>query len=434
MFVRNGACFLALTLATGIVGCGDDDDPSTDSGETRSVSGLSECRVEVEGFYYIGGLVPFTGPLSIGDTLVNGIRQSLADINANGGVNGRPLGLMTCDSGCDGTTASSNLSELLAASPTVSGVVGAACSGATLPMVQDVATPAGLTVISPASSSPALTTVDSAGVFFRTFPSDALQGQIVSAIAEREGLSSVFVINRDDAYGTGLRDVFISEFSGTTGAFTYDDTSATFAADAINAAQAATPDGVFLIGFQTDGAAIFREAIDQSFSPTLWLGPDGLRNATFVETVANNGALEGMSGTIPAASTGATFDTFDTRYRELFGAAPESFTSNAYDATYVLAIAMELSANPEDVAEVRSNVANVSSGTEIGPESWATLVSEIAGGATSVDYRGASGPVDFDSAGDVVAFTEEWEIQGGQFTPTACWTPSVQQIGADCQP
>jgi ABC-type branched-subunit amino acid transport system substrate-binding protein len=402
----------------------------TPDGDAREVEGLTSCDVVEPGHYYIAALTTFTGPAILGESHERALLQALDDINANGGVDGRSVGLITCDSACDASTAQAAANEVLGATPPVSGILGPLCSGATVPVVENVLTTNGIPTISPSASTPSLTDVEDDGWFFRTLPSDALQGVIINAIAQREGLQKVFVINRDDAYGNGLREVFLGEFDaagGTSDFIAFDDESPDFAATAIQAAQAFEPEAVFIVGFPNDAAAIMQTAINESFDPAMgWLGPDGLRNDDFIANVGNDAYLEGMRGTIPASPTGPQFQTFADRYRELYGEDPGAFAVNIYDGAYLLAMAMELAEDPENRAQVQSELASsLDEGTDIGPESWAELQTAVED-ASTVDYVGASGPVDFDENGDVVSNLEEWRITNGAFETVNCWTPEAE--------
>lgn len=416
----------AALIASLAAGCDDGDGGDSDGGAptTREVTGLSACSVALPGYYYIGAAVPITGPLPVGESMEQAVLQALTNINANGGVDGRPVGLVTCDSACDATTATAALREL-AGIDLVSGVIGPACSGATIP-ASAVAISEGITIVSPSATSPAITDLADDGWVNRTVPSDSLQGKIMAAIADREGLTNVFVANRDDPYGNGLRSAFIENFELLGGSATFEayDPDAPALADAvIVAGEAAAPDGVFLIAFTTDGAAILQTAISRGFDPGPWMFPDGLRDPSFITSVGNDGFLEGQFGTIPASPTGADFMAFLTRYQELYAEAPGPFGANAYDAAMLLAIAMALSSDPEDRTQVRDNLGNTSTGAVVGPEQWDVFVGAMAAGM--VNYEGAAGAVDLDENGEPVSDVEEWTITSGSFETVGCWTPDA---------
>lgn len=422
MMVRASVLCVWVALASACDGGGSGTDGGTPS-ETRMVSGLSTCRVALPGYHYLGASLPVTGPLPVGEGMEQAILTALTNINANGGIDGRSVGLVTCDSACDGTRAVAALTELANASP-ISGVVGCGCSGETIP-ASAIAIEEGLVMVSPSSTSPAITDLADEGWINRTAPSDALQGKIMAAIADREGLTNVFVLNRDDPYGNGLRSVFIENFEflgGSADFLAYDEEAPGFADSAMTAAAAATPDGVFMISFTTDGAALAQTAISRAFDPRAWMFPDGLRDTSFVEAVGDDAFLEGALGTIPASPTGANFATFTARYTALWGEAPGPFGANAYDAAMLITIAMALG-EADDRVSVRDNLRNTSTGTVVNPEQWDVFLGAASAGM--VNYEGAAGPVDLDANGDTVSNVEEWTIRAGAFETVGCWTPDA---------
>ncbi len=422
MKVRASVLGVWVALLWACDGGGSGTDGGTPD-ETRMVTGLSMCSVALPGYYYLGASLPVTGPLPVGEGMEQAIVTALRNINANGGIDGRSVGLVSCNSACDGTRAVAALTELANASP-ISGVVGCACSGETIP-ASAVAIAEGIVMVSPSSTSPAITDLDDQGWVNRTAPSDALQGKIMAAIAEREGLTNVFVLNRDDPYGNGLRAVFIESLEllgGSADFLAYDGEAPGFADAAITAAAAGSPDGVFMISFTTDGAALAQTAISRAFDPGAWMFPDGLRDASFVEAVGDDAFLEGALGTIPASPTGANFATFTARYMELWAEEPGPFGANAYDAAMLIAIAMALG-DPEDRTSVRDNLRNTSTGTVVNPEQWDVFLGAASAGM--VNYEGAAGPVDLDEFGDPVSSVEEWTIRAGAIETVGCWTPDA---------
>ena len=76
----------------------------------------------------------------------------------------------------------------LITSDKVVAIMGADCSGVTTAIANNVAVPNGVPMISPSATSPALTTIEDNGYFFRTAPSDARQGQLLAEITMGRGI------------------------------------------------------------------------------------------------------------------------------------------------------------------------------------------------------------------------------------------------------
>jgi branched-chain amino acid transport system substrate-binding protein len=98
-------------------------------------------------------------------------------------------------------------------------IIGPAFSGVTLDVAAEVSIPAGVLLLSPSATSPAITDLDDDGLVWRTAPSDALQAVPITALVKRfeerlrseRGLAEgdvikVAVVAKGDAYGTGLFD------------------------------------------------------------------------------------------------------------------------------------------------------------------------------------------------------------------------------------
>ena len=115
--------------------------------------------------------------------------------------------LIVLDSGCDGTQAATAAQTLVDSG--VSVIVGAACAGATLGAIA-VAAPAGVPMVSYASTAPGVTTADDNGHLFRVVPSDAQQAVALVAVAAAAGAKNPAVLYMTNDYGSGLGDNFAS--------------------------------------------------------------------------------------------------------------------------------------------------------------------------------------------------------------------------------
>jgi branched-chain amino acid transport system substrate-binding protein len=110
------------------------------------------------------------------------------------------------DSTCIDAGAATAVAERLITSDGVSGIIGGDCSGVTGAMLANVAVPNGVVMISPSATSPALSTAEDNGLFFRTAPSDARQGVVMAEVLLEPGITSVAVTYTNNDYGKGLAD------------------------------------------------------------------------------------------------------------------------------------------------------------------------------------------------------------------------------------
>ena len=154
--------------------------------------------------YKIGLLSPQTGPIAVyAPGFQDAANVAIAELNDN--EDGNVFELVIQDSGCDGTQAATATQTLVDSG--VVGIVGAACSGATLGAIA-VASEAGIPMVSYASTSPAVTTASDNGYLFRVVPSDAQQAIALTAVVSDAGDSNPAILYMTNAYGSGVADNF----------------------------------------------------------------------------------------------------------------------------------------------------------------------------------------------------------------------------------
>lgn len=231
-----------------------------------------------DGVLKIGSLLPETGSLAfLGAPEFAGVEYAIAEINEAGGVLGAPVEYSQGDSG-DTSTDTATVTSTRLIGEGVDAIVGPASSGVALTVIDQI-TAAGVTMFSPANTSPALSTYDDKGLYFRNAPADGLQGAIVANLVIEDGASSAYILNLDDAYGNGIAEVVadVLESSGVSvlGVKAYDPTAASFDAE-VDEVVAADPDAVVLISFD-EGSRILRSAVEKGIGPTakFWYGTDG---------------------------------------------------------------------------------------------------------------------------------------------------------------
>jgi ABC-type branched-subunit amino acid transport system substrate-binding protein len=231
-----------------------------------------------DGVLKIGSLLPETGSLAfLGPPEFAGVEYAIDEINNAGGVLDKPVEYSQGDSG-DTSTDTATVTSTRLLGEGVDAIIGAASSSVTLTVV-DAITTAGVTMFSPANTSPALTSYDDKGLYFRDAPPDGLQGAIVSGLVQEDGNASVFILNLDDAYGNGISDVVETVLTDAgvevLGHIAYDPTAASYDAE-VGEVVAADPDAVVLVSFD-EGSKILRTAVEQGIGPTVknWYGVDG---------------------------------------------------------------------------------------------------------------------------------------------------------------
>src|SRR6266705_3646034 len=211
----------------------------------------------------IGTLLSITGALSPygpGDT--KGAQLADAQINAAGGVLGQPVILYSDDDQTDPTAAAAATTKLITQNH-VNAIVGAQFSGGTIASI-GIAKATGVPMVSPSATSPALSNLTlTGGYFFRTAPSDALQG-VVAANYLFNNLSYRYInlIGRDDSYGRGLVGVINTKFTSLGGHVNtpviINPKATTFQTD-IQTLFSTNPQAVYFAGFPGEGLILMSQ-------------------------------------------------------------------------------------------------------------------------------------------------------------------------------
>lgn len=349
----------------------------------------------------IGTALPQTGSLAfLGPPEEAGVALALKDINeAAKGIN---LTVEWGDSGdLDNKAYETEIPRLLSAG--VKAIIGAASSGTSLAFIDQVVG-AGVLQFSPANTSPTLTTYDDKGLYFRTAPSDLLQGEVLGNLMAADGHQTAAMIVLNDAYGTGLRDATQASFEAAGGSivaapvFNPGDTN--FSAQ-ISEALAASPDAIVLITF--DEAKTIVPALVSQFPKEKIYFVDG--NLADYSEVFEPGTLTGAKGTAPGLDPDTIMD-FLTRMDDNWVAEGNAkldsylYGPESYDAVVLIALAA-LAADSTNGVLMAGKLQEVSGGSGSGTKctSFAECADIIIGGGVA-DYDGISSPVTFDEYGD----------------------------------
>jgi len=343
----------------------------------------------------IGLLSPQTGPIAqYAPGFEDAGKVAIAELNEQY-EGDYTFELIIGDSGCDGTQAATAAQTLIDSG--VKAIVGAACSGATLGAIA-VTAPAGVPMISYASTSPAISGADDNGHLFRVVPSDAQQAVALAAVASASGASKPAVLYMTNDYGAGLGDNFASNWSGDVCVQVgYDPAEGSY--DASTLAQSVVDggcDSVLLMSYATDGAAIMEALSAQGFSGQV-IGADGIADAAFTESFTDASAVGGLIATRPRpGEESSAKSSFEAAYAAAGGADGAIYTGETYDAIKLVAAAV--------VSDPDGN-----------------LVTAI--NKTGVNYAGASGTHTFDANGDVLGTGYEvCQFDGTNFSCPRVWT------------
>ena len=384
----------------------------------------------------IGTLLPITGDLAQYGAPMQDTAVLLVDqVNRCDGVRERSVQLITEDSQTEpsrGVAAMTKLAEV----NQVGGVVGGAASAISTAAI-DVAVRNQVVQISPASTSPVFTSRaqngDFNGFWFRTAPSDALQGPALAQLAHDRGFSSIAVLAINNDYGNGLAAALIPAFEALGGtvsnggkAIFYPPDAATFDAE-VAAAYRGRPDGgqpdgqadgqpdaVVLIAYPETGSLVLRAAFEQGYldGATQLLLTEGMKAEQIAELVGKNSQGEfivaGALGTAPQPGGPALTDFLET-YNNAYNTTPEIFDANTWDAVALLVLAAESSGEFTGSA-LKDHISKVANAPGIEVSNVCQALALLREGQ-EINYQGASSKIELDQWGDVRGNYAIWQVK-----------------------
>ena len=364
----------------------------------------------------IGIILGFTGPIeSLTPAMAQGAEAAIAEVSASGQLlSGSTVTAIRADSTCiDSAVASANAEKLITADK-VNGIMGADCSGVTGAILANVAMANGMVMISPSATSPALSTAEDNGLFFRTAPSDARQGAIMSSVLMDRGITSVAVSYTNNDYGKGLADAFQAAYVADGGSVTinaaHEEGKADYSSE-VGALASAGGQALVVAGY-IDGAGknVTQGAIDTG-AFDMFLFPDGMIGAN-LENFGTD--LDGSLGTVPGLDPTNPAASAMVKIGEANGfAGGDAFVGESYDAAALMLLAMA-SAKSSDPQVYKDHVMKVANGTgeKIYPGELAKGI-KLASYGVAIDYVGASS-VTLIGPGEAAGNFREIQIQNGK--------------------
>ncbi len=339
----------------------------------------------------IGILLGFTGPIeSLTPDMASGAELAMKEASESGAfMGGSKITPVRGDSTCVDAAAATATAERLITSDGVSAIMGADCSGVTTAVLQNVATAKGVVMISPSATSPALSTVQDNGLFFRTSPSDARQGQVIAEILREKGVKSAAISYTNNDYGKGLAASIQSNFEAIGGKVTvsasHEDGKADYGPEVAALAQAGG-DVLVVAGYLDQGGkGVIQASIDAGAFGTFVL-PDGMIGDSLPAAIGAD--LNGSYGTLPGTDSPGADKFSGLATAAGFKAGP--YAPQSYDAAALIIMAMQ-AAGSSDSSKFKDKVFSVANapGEKIYPGELGKALKIIASGG-DVDYVGAT--------------------------------------------
>ncbi len=283
-----------------------------------------------------GGTVTFgaAGPWDQAYGLANkqGIELAVDEINASSDWNGRHLQIKFENDSASGIRAAA-IAQQFDSTPSVVAVVGHVNSTAMVSAAKVY--DKHLAAIATTATSPALTGISPWA--FRVITSDSANAITIAQFANAKGYKRVAVLYENNPYGRGLADNFRKHFSGQVISIDpiRDDAEQSFE-PYVSYFKQMHPDMIFVAGTDVSGLAFLKEARRQNLAAAL-VGGDGW------QTLAPSALAEGIFVGAPfsAQDPRPEVQTFVAAYKKKFNAIPDGNAALAYDATKLLAAAVE---------------------------------------------------------------------------------------------
>ena len=367
----------------------------------------------------IGVLMGFTGPIeSLTVGIAGGAKLALQEVTdskrlLSGYPGGIRLEAVDADTTCVDAAVATSAAERLVNSDGVAAIVGALCSGSSIAAANNVAIPNGVVMVSPASTSPAITGLDDNGLFSRTAPPDARQGQVLASLQYGMGIEEVAVSYVNNDYGKGFADAFMDAFERQGQAVVllsagHEGDKADYSAEV--AALAATgAEHLVVLGYLNQGGNQILDGAIQSGAFSSYSGGDGMYGQSLIDELGDG--IEGMIVTAPGGeSVGAEMWKAVATAGGLSLDGP--FQGEAYDAAALIALAIQ-AAGSADRAAIAGSIMAVANapGEKIYPGQLSKALDIIRGGG-DVAYHGAS-EVELNDAGDPPGAYQQYVAQGG---------------------
>jgi branched-chain amino acid transport system substrate-binding protein len=268
-----------------------------------------------------------------------------------------------------------------------------------------------MVMISPSATSPALSTVEDNGLFFRTAPSDARQGVVMSEIIMDRGIDTVAVTYTNNDYGKGLADSFAAAFEEMGGTVTlvaaHEDGKADYSAE-VGALASAGGDVLVVAGYvDQGGSGIIQAALDTGAFDTFVL-PDGMVSPRWSTISARISTARSARTPAPTAKARASSRAWPRAGFD--GTSP--FSAESYDAAALILLAMQAAGSTDPAITRADHGRGQRARQPILPGELGKALEILANGG-DVDYVGASA-VELIGAGESAGNYREIEIRAAK--------------------
>ena len=367
----------------------------------------------------IGALMDVTGPIAnFMPPLQNATALAIKHINAQGGLLKGKAVLVVGDTQGGAQTAVDAASKLVNLEK-VAVVMGAFMSGTTMAAANAATIPAGVVLLSPTATTPAMTNLADKDTVYRLVPSDNYQGEVLARMVLKAGIKKVAVTYVNNDYGVGIGGTFIAAYKAAGGTVTaeakHEEKKNSYRSE-LATLTAGGPEALVVIAYAGDsGGVIVKQSLEGGLFKR-FIGTDGLRDEALIKAVGAKPLADSFfsSPTSPADNPAQAMlhKMFNDEYK---AGADKAFVDQTYDATFMVALAIERAGSAErDKIAAGLRAIATGKGEAIRPGEWAKAKKLIAEGK-AITYVGAGGAYVFDAKGDVTGHIGKFVVDGDKY-------------------
>lgn len=414
---------VAMVLAL-IAGCStapatgsEGTNPASPPASTDSSGGTSTAQPQAPSGEPIrlGATLPLTGAGGLyGQGEQKAVQLTVEEINAAGGIMGRPLEVIYEDTQTNPDAGVRAVKKLIEVNKAVA-TFGTWSSAVTL-AVAPVAAEAGRVSMS-TSGSPAITTMNDSDLHFRTHPSQVYQGPIAAAAVKKQGWKTAVVLALNNPAMLASGEEFVKKFVADGGQLlgeiiVYNPNASSYKSE-VEKALALKPDGIYLSGYTPDNTIVLKEAFALG-ADVKWCATGSAINPTLIENVGAEAVENLLSVDMRPRTSSKAYAEFNPKF---LAATGTNLTDNVYaaqvrDHVHLLALAME-AAQSTDARVFRDKLREINDPNGEVVYSFAEGKAALAAGKT-INFEGVSSSVDFDENGDVITDYSLFQVQGGK--------------------
>lgn len=337
---------LAMVLALTACGNGGNGGNGGNSGNGNGGGGDADGGQSSGEPIKVGVYLPLSGAnAAVGQSGVEGIEMAVEEINAAGGIAGRPIEIIKEDEENDPTTAVSVVNKLINQDEVVA-IIGSVNSSVTL-AAMEVSEDAGIPMVTPISSGAAITGSGNQYIV-RGQANDLLQAGAVVEYAIAKGYQKIGLMYQNDDYGGGARDVIVEIMKQNNMTLAADEGFEASAADVtpqLQNVKAAGCDCLIMYCMYAPGATIANQAAQLGMGDLPLLGGGGLTNAKLYELGGDNvvGVVNSQTFLAGADAVNEFSAKFIENFQAKYNDTADSNNAMAYDSTYILAEGLKYS-------------------------------------------------------------------------------------------